>query len=123
MSLAEVFNTLQVYLGSYYVNNFNEFGRSWQVNVMADTPFRDRIDDIKLLKVRNKRARWCRWAPCSTCAIRAGRPLMMRYNMYSATAINGNVAPGTSSGQAIERHARDRRPKSCRARWPTTGPN
>ena len=53
--MSQVFNTLQVYLGSYYVNNFNEFGRTWQVNVMADKRFRDRIEDIKLLKVRNNR--------------------------------------------------------------------
>src|SRR4029077_9577088 len=53
VQLNDVFNTLQVYLGSYYVNNFNEFGRSWQVNVMADTRFRNRVDDIKQLKVAN----------------------------------------------------------------------
>src|SRR5262249_13856225 len=53
VQLNDVFNTLQVYLGSYYVNNFNEFGRSWQVNVMADTRFRKRVEDIKLLKVAN----------------------------------------------------------------------
>src|SRR5262249_20088664 len=51
--LKEVFETLQVNLGSYYVNNFNEFGRSWQVNVMADQRFRDRLEAIKNLKVRN----------------------------------------------------------------------
>jgi multidrug efflux pump subunit AcrB len=54
VSLAEVFSTLQVYLGSYYVNNFNEFGRSWQLNIQADHRFRDRIEEIKLLRVRNK---------------------------------------------------------------------
>src|SRR5262249_25343988 len=48
VSLNDVFDALQVYLGSYYVNNFNEFGRSWQVNVQADTRFRDRIQDIGL---------------------------------------------------------------------------
>src|SRR5262249_6804805 len=53
--LNEVFETLQVNLGSYYVNNFNEFGRSWQVNVMADQRFRDRVEDIKQLKVRNSK--------------------------------------------------------------------
>ena len=50
----DVFNTLQVYLGSYYVNNFNQFGRTWQVNVQADQQFRDQVDDIKQLQVRNK---------------------------------------------------------------------
>ena len=53
VSTNDVFNTLQVYLGSYYVNNYNEFGRSWQVNVMADENFRNRVEQIKLLKVAN----------------------------------------------------------------------
>ena len=47
LSLSNVFDTLQVYLGSYYVNNFNEFGRSWQVNVMADANYRKRVDEVK----------------------------------------------------------------------------
>ena len=46
VSISEVFNTLQVYLGSYYVNNFNEFGRTWQVNIQADQVFRERVRDI-----------------------------------------------------------------------------
>ncbi len=53
--LNNVFDTLQVYLGSYYVNNFNDFGRSWQVNVMADTRFRNRVADIRQLKVPNSK--------------------------------------------------------------------
>ena len=52
VSMAEVFNTLQVYLGSLYVNDFNLFGRTWQVNVQAEKDFRQQIDDLKLLKVR-----------------------------------------------------------------------
>jgi hydrophobe/amphiphile efflux-1 (HAE1) family protein len=101
LSMAEVFNTLQVYLGSYYVNNFNEFGRTWQVNVMADTPFRDRIDDISLIKLRNKRGEMVPLGTVLDVRDSSGPAAVMRYNMYSATAINGNVAPGTSSGQAI----------------------
>ena len=57
LSMAEVFNTLQVYLGSYYVNNFNEFGRTWQVNVMADPRFRDRIDDIAQIQAAQQTRR------------------------------------------------------------------
>ncbi len=53
VSLSDVFDTLQVYMGSLYVNNFNEFGRSWQVNVQADARFRHSIDDVRQLKVRN----------------------------------------------------------------------
>ena len=102
LSMAEVFNTLQVYLGSYYVNNFNEFGRTWQVNVMADTPFRDRIEDISLIKLRNKRGEMVPLGTVLDVRDSSGPAAVMRYNMYSATAINGNVAPGTSSGQAIK---------------------
>src|SRR5262249_46988239 len=53
VGVSDVFNTLQVYLGSYYVNNFNEFGRTWQVNVQADQKFRNRETDIRQLQVRN----------------------------------------------------------------------
>jgi hydrophobe/amphiphile efflux-1 (HAE1) family protein len=102
LSMAEVFNTLQVYLGSYYVNNFNEFGRTWQVNVMADTPFRDRIEDISLIKIRNKRGEMVPLGTVLDVRNSSGPAAVMRYNMYSATAINGNVAPGISSGQAIK---------------------
>jgi multidrug efflux pump len=99
--LNEVFQTLQVYLGSYYVNNFNEFGRTWQVNVMADTRFRQRVDDIQQLKVRNTKGQMVPLATILTVRDSTGPVLLMRYNMYSAAAINGNSAPGTSSGQAI----------------------
>ena len=57
VSMGEVFNTLQVYLGSLYVNDFNRFGRTWQVNVQADANFRKQIDDLKQLKVRNEQRR------------------------------------------------------------------
>jgi hydrophobe/amphiphile efflux-1 (HAE1) family protein len=99
--LNEVFQTLQVYLGSYYVNNFNEFGRTWQVNVMADTRFRHRVDDILQLKVRNSKGQMVPLATILTVKDSTGPVLLMRYNMYSAAAINGNTAPGTSSGDAI----------------------
>ena len=63
VSMAEVFNTLQVYLGSLYVNDFNLFGRTWQVNVQAEQDFREQIDDLKQLKVRSRTgAKWCRSA-------------------------------------------------------------
>ncbi len=101
LSMQSVFDTLQVYLGSYYVNNFNEFGRSWQVNVMADRRFRDQIEDLKLLKVRNKRGEMVPLGTVLDVRDTTGPVAVMRYNMYSATAINGNLSPGTSSGQAI----------------------
>ena len=64
VTVSDVFNALQVYLGSYYVNNFNEFGRTWQVNIQADPRFRDRVQDIELLQVRNNQGQMLAWAPC-----------------------------------------------------------
>ena len=61
MSIAELFNTLQVYLGSLYVNDFNRFGRTWQVNVQGDADFRKQIDDLSGLRVAAIAAEWCRW--------------------------------------------------------------
>src|SRR5688572_7402081 len=92
---------LQVYLGGYYVNDFNKFGRTWQVNLQADTPFRLEADDVRGLQVRNAAGQM---VPLGTVAdVRdVGGPVMVsRYNTYTAAAVNGNMAPGTSTGQAI----------------------
>jgi multidrug efflux pump subunit AcrB len=99
--VSEVFNALQVYLGSYYVNNFNEFGRTWQVNIQADERFREQARDIRQLKVRNSRGEMIRLGTLLQIRATSGPVMVMRYNMYSATAITGNTAPGISSGQAI----------------------
>ncbi len=101
LPLSEVFSTLQVYLGSYYVNNFNEFGRSWQVNVMADKQFRNRIESIKLLKVRNAQGVMVPLGTLLDVRDTSGPASLMRYNMYSSAAISGNLAAGTSSSEAI----------------------
>ena len=99
--ISELFNTLQVYLGSYYVNNFNEFGRSWQVNIQADQSFRGDARDIRQLQVRNNQGQMIKLATLMDVRNTSGPVMGMRYNMYSATAITGNPAPGTSSGEAI----------------------
>jgi multidrug efflux pump subunit AcrB len=100
--LAEVFSALQVFLGSYYVNNFNEFGRSWQVNIQADTRFRNRIEDIRQIKVKNVKGQMIPLSSIAYVQDSTGPVLLMRYNMYSAAAVYGDPAPGTSSGQAID---------------------
>jgi multidrug efflux pump len=102
VAVGDIFDMLQVYMGSLYVNNFNQFGRSWQVNVQADPQFRHRLADVLQMKVRNSSDQM---VPLSTLAdVRniSGPVMVMRYNMYPAAAINGNVAPGTSSGEAIK---------------------
>src|ERR1019366_1837561 len=100
---SDVFATLQVYLGSYYVNNFNEFGRTWQVNVQADQKYREDPSDIGQLQVRNVQGQMVRLGTFMTVRNDYGPVMLTRYNMYAATAITGNATPGTSSGQAIER--------------------
>jgi multidrug efflux pump len=102
VNVSDVFNTLQVYVGSFYVNNFNEFGRTWQVNVQADPQFRDRIPDVRQLQVRNNRGQMIRLATLMDIRDTSGPVMVMRYNLYSAAAITGEAAPGTSSGQAVE---------------------
>jgi multidrug efflux pump len=101
VNVNDVFNTLQVYLGSYYVNNFNAFGRTWQVNVQADPAFRARVSDIRQLQVRNNQGQMVRLGTLLDVRDTAGPVMVMRYNMYSAAAITGNQAPGTGSAQAM----------------------
>jgi multidrug efflux pump len=99
--LNDVFTALSVYLGGYYVNDFNQFGRTWQVNLQADALFRMRPEDVKALKVRNSSGDM---VPLGTMAgIREiGGPVMVtRYNTRTAAAINGGSLPGVSSGQVI----------------------
>ncbi|MBL8824069.1 MAG: efflux RND transporter permease subunit [Planctomycetia bacterium] len=101
VQLNDVFLTLQVYLGGYYTNDFNLFGRTWQVNLQADPTRRLTPDDIKQLKVRNSEGGI---VPLGTLVdVRPiGGPVMVtRYNGVTAAAINGNSLPGTSSGQMI----------------------
>jgi hydrophobe/amphiphile efflux-1 (HAE1) family protein len=101
VQVSDVFNTLQVYLGSFYVNNFNEFGRTWQVNVQADQRFRNKIPDILRLQVRNSQGQMIRLGSLMDVRDISGPVMVMRYNMYSATSITGNTAPDVSSGQSI----------------------
>ena len=81
--ISELFNTFQVYLGSYYVNNFNEFGRSWQVNIQADQSFRGDARDIRQLQVRNNQGQMIQLATLMDVRNTSGPVMGMRYNMYS----------------------------------------
>jgi multidrug efflux pump subunit AcrB len=103
LSLGDVFDTLQVYLGSLYVNDFNKFGRTWQVNVQAEPEYRRQIEDLRQLKVRNVLGAMVSLGSFSQVLPIRGPVMIARYNMYLAAPINGNAAPGVSSGQAIER--------------------
>jgi multidrug efflux pump len=98
----DVFDTLQIYLGSYYVNDFNRFGRSWEVVVQAQGAFRDDPNKIKLLKVRNARGEMVPLGAVLSLRDIGGPINIGRYNMYPAAAILGGTKPGISSGQGIE---------------------
>src|SRR5208282_3075037 len=98
----DVFTALQVYLGSLYVNDFNKFGRTWQVVVQAEGSFRNDVDKIKRLKVRSATGGMVPLGAVTTVREIGGPILLMRYNMYPAAAIVGSTAPGVSSGEGID---------------------
>ena len=101
VSLDDVFNTLQVYLGSAYANDFTRFGRNWQVNVQADSAFRISPEDIGKLKVRNAAGDMVPLAALVSVRDSIGPAIVNRYNMFPSAEVSGNTAPGFSSGQAI----------------------
>ena len=98
VEVTDVSAALQGSMGSKYVNDFNRFGRTWQVNVQADQKFRDRIDDIRKIKVRNRHGDMVPLAAVTAVRERGGPQVITRYNTYPAAAVNGNVAPGISNG-------------------------
>src|SRR5262249_43174078 len=102
VSVSELFNTLQVYLGSLYINDFNRFGRTWQVNVQGEAQYRKQIEDLKQLKIRNEQNLMVPLMSMASVREREGPVLIMRYNMYPSAAINGTPGEGVSSGQAID---------------------
>jgi multidrug efflux pump len=120
VSLDDVNKTLDMYLGSLYVNSFNDFGRHWQVTIQAEGGYRDRIEDINLFQVRNKAGQM---VPLGTIvqAREIGGPISVtRYNLYTAASINGNVQNGFSTGDAIkeiERLSQETLPLSMKSEW------
>ncbi len=101
VQIADLFNTLQIYLGSLYVNDFNLFGRTWQVIVQADANYRDQIEDFKQLKVRNASGGMVPLGAVADVRLINGPLILARYNMRMASAISGNLAPGVSTGDGI----------------------
>ena len=101
VALNDVFATLQLYLGGYYVNDINQFGRTWQVNIQADPMRRLTPDDVKLLKVRNAEGAMVPLASVVNLSPIGGPVMITRYNGVAAAAVNGGTVPGLSSGQMI----------------------
>ncbi len=102
VSLKEFADTLQIYQGSLYVNDFNRFGRTWQVIVQADAKFRDRPEYVGRLHARNDRGGMTPLGSLAEIEEVNGPLVLTRYNMYPAATVNGTSSPGVSSGQAIE---------------------
>ncbi len=118
--LSEVFDTLQVYLGSLYINDFNRFGRTYQVQAQADAKFRMHPADIAKLKTRNLAGEMVPLGSLMDVREITGPDKMTRYNMYPAAEINGAPLPGVSSGQAIaimDRLAREELPPGFGFEW------
>ncbi|MHC1745193.1 MAG: efflux RND transporter permease subunit [Syntrophobacteraceae bacterium] len=100
--LGAVFDTLQSYLGSNFVNLFNKFNQVFQVYLQADAPYRMTQEDIKDLNVRNRRGEMVPLGTLLDIRQTVGSELVVRYNLYPAAPLFGGAAPGFSSGQAIE---------------------
>jgi len=101
VALTDVFDALQAYLGSYYVNDFNRFGRTWQVNVQADAPFRVDADTVRQLKVRNADGDMVPLGAVANVRDSFGPVQITRYNMFPAAPINGASVPGVSTGDVL----------------------
>jgi multidrug efflux pump len=118
--LSDVFDTLQVYLGSLYVNDFNRFGRTYQVNVQAESPYRLQPEDIRLLRTRNSAGEMIPLGSVVTVKPTYGPDRVMRYNGFPAAEINGAAAPGFSTGQsesAIAKVLNEQLPNGMKYEW------
>jgi multidrug efflux pump len=104
--VTEVFDTMQIYLGSLYVNDFNKFGRTYSVRVQADAPYRARAEDVGLLKVRSSSDEMVPLSALMHVRNAAGPERAIRYNGFLAADISGRGAPGYSSGEAQDAIAR-----------------
>ena len=101
IDLADVNQTLQIYLGGAYVNDFTAFGRNWQVTAQAEQQFRMRQSDIGRLKVRNVAGEMVPLSTLVTVKESSGPSIVTHYNLYPSAELSGNTLPGTSSGDAI----------------------
>ncbi|MGJ7492041.1 efflux RND transporter permease subunit [Variovorax sp. ZT4R33] len=118
--VTDIFDTMQIYLGSLYANDFNKFGRTYSVRVQADAPYRARAEDVGLLKVRSTTGEMVPLSALMKVNSSFGPERAMRYNGYLAADINGGPAPGYSSGQAqdaIQRIAAETLPQGISFEW------
>jgi len=120
VAVDDVFATMQIYLGSLYVNDFNRFGRTYQVKLQADAEYRARAEDIGRLETRNDRGEMVPLSALLEVQPSFGPDRVTRYNGYTSADINGGPAPGFSSGQAreaAERIAQETLPPGISYEW------
>ena len=120
VSIDDLRTTLESTIGPYYINDFNRFGRTWQVNVQAKDAFRQSTDDLKQLKVRNSQGDMVPLADFASVKYASGPAVVTRYNMYPSAPVHADAGPGASSGQAInalETTAQAQLPQSMRTEW------
>ncbi|MCU1738301.1 MULTISPECIES: efflux RND transporter permease subunit [Pseudomonas] len=120
VAVSDIFDTLQIYLGSLYANDFNRFGRTYQVNVQADQQFRLESDQIGQLKVRNNKGEMIPLATFIKVSDTSGPDRVMHYNGFITAEINGAAAPGYSSGQAqlaVEKLLKEELPNGMTYEW------
>jgi multidrug efflux pump len=120
VSANRVFETLQVYLGSAYVNDFNYLGRTYRVTAQADAPFRDEIRDIVNLKTRNDKGQMVPIGSVAEFRDITGPYRVPRYNLYPAAEVQGSTLPGYSTGYALaamEKLAAERLPDGFGFDW------
>ena len=118
--LQNLFETLQIYLGSLYVNDFNRFGRTYEVIAQADSQFREHPEDITRLKTRNDKGEMVPLGAVVKVTETHGPDRVMRYNGYPAAEVNGAPAPGYSSGQAeaaMSKIAAENLPRGMEYEW------
>jgi HAE1 family hydrophobic/amphiphilic exporter-1 len=100
VNLTDVYNTIQAYMGGLFVNYYNDFGRTWQVYVEAEAPYRSTTDDLGQFYVRNAQGQTVPLSALAKFENRSGPEFTMRYNEYRSAQINASAAPGYSSDQA-----------------------
>ena len=118
--VTDIFDTMQIYLGSLYANDFNKFGRTYSVRVQADAAYRARAEDVGLLKVRSTTGEMVPLSALMKVQSSFGPERAMRYNGYLSADVSGGPAPGYSSGQAqaaVERIAAETLPKGIGFEW------
>ena len=100
VNLTDIYNTIQAYMGGLFVNYYNDFGRTWQVYVEAEAPYRSTTDDLGQFYVRNGQGQTVPLSALAKFESRSGPEFTMRYNEYRSAQINASAAPGYSADQA-----------------------